>query len=287
MTKQTQQWETPLWVWVLGLVTVGIGFYPSLRWLVQTWLGSPYYGHGLLVPLVSAALAWRRERGKGTRDPPRTAPHGRQSVGLLAVGAAIAFHVAAQTREMHGLSAVAMIVVLGGLTYLWAGPLALSRHSFSLAFLLLMIPLPGVEETAARLAQVVARSAATALGLFGISSVVTGAQLRLGDTAVVIGAPCSGLSSLTSLTTLAVLSAHALDGPVVGRLMLVVSAVPMAMLSNLVRVLILLSVAYAGPRAQVQQAFHTISSPVLFLMAVGLLVGLAKALGCGEIRSTI
>jgi exosortase len=261
-------------------------FFPSLVWLLRTWLGSPYYGHGLLVPPVSAVLIWRAERSG--REPTQDAAYARSSaLGLLPVAMGIIAHVVSLPYHLYSASLVGLVLVIGGLVWLWEGSVALWRLAFPLAFLLLAIPIPGLEALTPPLARRVARAAAWGARSMGIPVLLDGAQVTLADTALTIGAPCSGLSSLIALTTLAALYAYLVHGPVLSRLWLVVLAAPVALAANLARVLFLLIVAHVGITEGAAELAHDWSSPVLYLFALLLLVGTGRTLGCVGLRSDI
>ena len=97
-----------------------------------------------------------------------------------------------------------------------------------------------------------------------------------------VGAHWSGLRWLVALIALAAFLAHAVQGPIWARWLVFLSAVPVALLANLVRVASLFAVAYSwGPDAGLGY-YHDVSSLVLFLVALVLLILLSRGLGCGD-----
>jgi exosortase len=253
-------------------------FWRTLAWLLTTWLGDPYYSHGLLVPLLAAYLAWRLR-----------APAGKPAfaVGLLTVGVAYALQFLALSRSAYLLSSLALLLGLAGLTLLWRGWAGLRRWWFPLTFLMLAIPLPILERWTPALAQGVAQASGTLARLLGIPVLVEGARLLLPSAELVVGAPCSGVNSLAALVTLAALYAFVLSGPRAHRWALFLLSVPVALLANLLRVTLLLVVAeLAGPGAALR-LFHDASGIVLFVLAVGLLLMLGRLLRCSGLRSDL
>jgi exosortase/archaeosortase family protein len=114
-----------------------------------------------------------------------------------------------------------------------------------------------------------------------------GSQVRLAGGSFIIGAPCSGLRSIVSLFTLGVVFAYVVSGPLVGKIVLVAAAPFMAMIANLVRVASLLQVAHLfGPEVGMKY-YHTLASPLLFLVAFILFIILGRILGCHELRQDI
>lgn len=261
-----------------SLVLYLAAFWRTCAWLVASWLGDPYYSHGLLVPLIAAYLAWRRRSQPGK---PAFA------VGLATVSAGYGLQLLALSRSAYLLSALALVLGLAGLTLVWRGWAGLRRWGFPLVFLTLAVPLPILERWTPALAQWVAQASATLARLLGIPVLVEGARLLLPSAELVVGAPCSGVNSLAALVTLAALYAFVLSGPRAHRWALFLLSVPIALLANLLRVTLLLVVAALAGAGAALRLFHDASGIVLFLLAVGLLLALGRLLRCGGLRSDI
>ena len=78
-----------------------------------------------------------------------------------------------------------------------------------------------------------------------------------------------------------------LDGPWWGRLLLVLSAIPVAILGNIFRVASLLWVADTWGAGAGTTYYHDYSGFVFFLFAFALLLLLSRAFRCREIRADI
>lgn len=257
----------------LGLVAlVGALFAPTLAWLVRSWWVHPYYAHGLLMPAVAAWFAWRGRAAWSGGQP--------SDAGFGLIGAGIAVHLAALRYEIYPLSAAALLLVLAGIALLAGGGRALRAAAFPLLLLAIAIPLPATERIAPFLAAAVARGAAGVVAASGVAVTQTGAQVTVGDGALVIGAPCSGLRSLLALSTLAVVLAGLLEGPRRYRVLLVVLAVPLALAANGVRLAGLLWVAGTLGVDQGLAFFHGPASPILFVLAAASLLACGRWLGC-------
>ncbi len=262
---------------VVGLMA--IVFFPTLRWLVVSWSSNPYYSHGFLVPLLSAYFVWRRRDALKHRKP--------SNIGLAVLAVGVTMHLLAVPRQAHLVSALALVVALAGLLLYFCGLEAVRQMLFPLGFLLLMIPLPFVERLAPALEAFVSRYATLMVRVLGTPAENLGSQVRLANGAFTIGAPCSGLRSIVSLFTLAVVFAYVVSGPLVGKIVLIAAAPPIAMVANLVRVALLLQVAHLfGPEIGMKY-YHTLASPLLFLIAFTLFIVLGRILGCSELRPDI
>jgi exosortase len=256
--------------------------YPALVWLVQSWLSNPYYSHGFLVPSIAALLAWRQWRHLSAE--PRQAG-GWPGIVIMVLGlAAIVWTMRWQTYFAAALSMVGL--VLGIIIYLegWSR----ARYwLFPLFFLVLMVPLPFVDLASPWLEAFTARWATVLAGSVGIAAIQQGGEITLSNGTIAVGAPCSGLRSLVAMTTLVVGWIYLVQGRLAAKALLLAAAIPLVALSNVLRISILLVVATLFGQEAALSYYHDWSSPLLFLIAVGLLLLLGKVLGCSRVRDDI
>lgn len=256
---------------------VGIVFLPTLRWLVRSWLGNPYYSHGFLVPVIAGYLIWRQR--DVTVEP--------WDAGLIVVTLGVALHIVSMPWQLHIVSSVGLLIVMVGLALTFVGRRAAKRWAFAFLFLGTAIPLPFVERFSPPLEAFVARYAAMCVRPLGVVATTIGSQVRLASAAFTVGAPCSGLRSIVALVTLTVLFVYVVRGPWWGKATLLVAALPIAIVANLMRVSSLFFIAdNLGADAGLRY-YHTFSSPMLFLFAVGMLLLTSRSVQCHAIRSDI
>lgn len=260
----------------VGVVIVVVLFASTLRWLIDSWLADPNYSHGFLVPLIAAFFVWRARDVFRARAP--------SMWGLVLLGLALALHLVATPLRIFPLSALALVLLLAATVVLVWGAAALRASAFAFLVLVLMIPIPFVDQISPTLEAFTATVAATSVGLLGTQAVTLGSQVQLPNAAFEIGAACSGLRSLASLVTLAVVFSGIVDGPRWGKALIVLAAMPIAILSNLVRVTSILQFAQVFGADAGLTYYHDYSSPVLFVIALGLLITFARTVKCSEIR---
>jgi exosortase len=265
---------------IAGLL--GMLLYPALTWLVRSWIGSPYYTHGFLIPPFAALLAWRQWRR--VRAEPR---RGETWPGLLLTVASLAAVVWAMRWQNYASAVLALVALAIGILLFLEGWRRLRHWLFSLLFLAFAVPLPFVDLASPWLEAFTARSAVSLAHLFGIMAVQHGGEIALPTTAIVLGAPCSGLRSLVAMVTVAVAWTYLVEGRWVARVAMLAAAVPLVALSNVFRIALLLAVAVLFGQDVALSYYHDWSSPILFLVAVGLLLILGKALGCSRVRRDI
>lgn len=263
---------------LLLVAAVGLAAYlfaDTARWLAHQWWTGEYYSHGPLVVAVAAMLGWRERRGLSPA-PSWTGP----PVLLLALGG----HLGAMALRAPFLSALTIPLGLAGAALFWGGWPALRRWAFPLAFLVLAVPLPFVDTLAFPLQVASAQAASALANVWGVPATFQGGQVALEQCALTVGAPCSGLRSAMAMLSLGALAAWALQGPLWGRGLLLVLAVPAGWLANVLRVTALLAVAHGWGAGAALGTFHTLSSPLFFLGGVAMLVAVAWGTGCRDLR---
>jgi exosortase len=267
---------------LIGILLLAL-FYPTLKWLVGEWLGNDYYSHGLLVPLISAFLAWRL----WIKWPPEQRQIKPATSGLLLLGAGLIVYLYALLQRVYFAASLVMIVIIAGLVWYLLGTAALRRFAFPIGFLLFMVPLPFVEPLSVPLAQLTGAVSAGIVRSFGVPITVNGAQITLPNAALVVGAQCSGLRSIVTLLTLVVLVIFLVEGVWWKKLLLALSSIVIAGFGNVMRVASLLIVANLWGADAAFKYYHDYSGIVFFLSALALLLAFSWVLGCREIRDDI
>jgi exosortase len=264
---------------ILGLVAVL--FYSTFAWLVYNWMNNSYYSHGFLVPLISGFFLWRSRDafGKDNREP--------SSLGLIVLGISLVMYLVAQVWQAYHFSALALILLLAGLTLYFLGEKATRLAAFPLVFLLFMIPLPFINRLSPAMESFTTRVSTAGVRLLGIPAANMGSQIQLPNSSFTVGAACSGLNSVVALATLVVIFIYILEGPRLAKVILLVVAIPIAIAANIFRVSSILVIAHFFGAEAGMTYFHDYSSPVLFLLAFVLLILASRLLGCSEIRRDI
>jgi exosortase len=264
---------------ILGLVI--LLFSSTLSWLVYNWLNNSYYSHGFLVPLVSAFFLWRRREAfsPDNREP--------SNVGLVILGVSLAGFLVAQLWQAYHLSAVAFILLLTGLSVYFLGTRSTQRIAFPLAFLLLMIPVPLINQLSPALESFTATVSTSVVDVLSMPAVNQGSRIQLQNSSFVVGAACSGLNSIVALATLVVIFVYIVEGSYPAKIVLLAVSVPIAIVANVFRVSSLLAIAHVFGAEAGMKYFHDYSSPVLFLLAFVLLVLVSRLVRCSEIRRDI
>ncbi len=103
-------------------------------------------------------------------------------------------------------------------------------------------------------------------------------EIRLEESTFIIGLPCSGMNTLISLLAVAAIFGYFLKGRFYKKVILLTTAIPIAILANLLRIVSILVIAnYYGTEVAMRY-FHSYSSILLFVVAFLCLVIVTKLL---------
>jgi exosortase len=240
----------------------------ALAKLVRDWAADDNYSHGFLIIPLALYFAWER-RARLAEPPLRPSAAG---LGLVAVGLAV-FTAGVLGVELF-LTRISMLVVIAGAIVFTLGWAQLRILAFPLAFLLLMIPIPAIvfNQIAFPLQLLASRVGEAALTLAGVPVLREGNVITLANTSLEVAEACSGIRSLVSLLTLAVVYGYFTDRRVWLRAVLALAAIPIAIAANGVRVAGTGLAAHVFGPSAAAGFFHTFSGWLVFVLALILLV---------------
>ena len=263
---------------VLSVAAFGFLYRRVIAKLVYDWINDGNYSHGFLIVPIAAYLVWER-RTRLTAEPIKPS-----AFGLVILGGSLATLGAGILGAELFLSRVSMIGVVAGVVLFTMGWRALQRLAFPIAFLLLMIPIPAIifNQIAFPLQLLASKAAEFTLSGLGIPVLREGNVIVLANTSLEVAEACSGIRSLISLVTLAIVYGYFTDKRAWARLVLALAAVPVAVFANGVRVAGTgVAAHYYGPAAA-EGFFHTVSGWTLFVVAFVMLFGIQRVLGIGS-----
>jgi exosortase len=249
----------------IALIFVGIlGFfyYNTFGWLIGSWLNNIYYSHGFLVPLISGYIVWNMRKDLAVIEK-------RQSqTGLMIFIGGILLQGIAVMWTIRFLSGISLVVTISGIILFLYGWEFTKKIMFPIIFLLLMVPLPFVDLVAPPLQTVSAIGTSNLAHLFGIPVQRDGLVLYTNGGAFEVGLPCSGLRSIISLLTLAIIFAFILEGGIIMKFAIIASTIPLAMAGNILRITSMLAVANMYGQTAAMNYFEGFSNLVLFSIAL-------------------
>jgi exosortase len=151
---------------------------------------------------------------------------------------------------------------------------------FPIAFLLLMIPIPSIifNQIAFPLQLLASRFGEVAMGMANVPVLREGNVLILANTSLEVEQACSGIRSLVSLLTLAIVLGYFSDRRTWVRCVIAASAIPVAVITNGFRVAGTGIAAHSfGPEAA-EGFFHEFSGWIVFVVAFGLMLAIQRVI---------
>jgi exosortase D (VPLPA-CTERM-specific) len=235
--------------------------------LVLQWGKDPEYGHGYFVPAFSFYLLWEnRKRLKTIAVSPSWA-------GLPLVVFGLLMLVVGKLGIELFTSRVSLLILLAGLIILFRGWQFFRAVLFPWAFLFLMIPLPKLilQEVTFPLQLLASQLATDLLRAAGVVVNLQGNVINLPNEPLNVAEACSGLRSLLSLFTLAIIYGYLMERRIWVRIALVCAAVPIAVSANVFRIFVTgLIVQYGNPE-KAEGFYHEFQGLLVFVVSLILL----------------
>jgi exosortase len=256
--------------WLAGaLVAVGFGavYWNVIGKLVLAWYSDDNYSHGFFIVPIAVYLAWER------REQFRVAPLGPCLPGAVVVAASLLMLTAGILGSELFLTRISMIGSLAGAALFMFGWHRLRVLAFPLALLLLMVPIPAIvfNQLAFPLQLFASRVGQGAIQAANIPVLREGNVLILANTTLEVAEACSGIRSLVSLLTLAIVLGYFSDPRSSVRTLIALSSIPVAVLTNGARVAGTGIAAHYYGSAAAEGFLHEFSGWLVFVTAFGLL----------------
>lgn len=282
-------------VWKPMLIGAALAFmYSTVLWkLGYDWWTDDNYSHGLLVPFVIGYIIWFEfDNLKKSVTSPNTL------VGLLLILGSAFLQLGGTMAAVLFAQRISFVLMIAGVIIFFFGSQVVKRLAVPFILLLLAIPIPQLlfNKVAFPLQLLASRIADGGIELFGIPVNRKGNVLEI----LPIGAmervslevveACSGIRSLVTLMTLALILSYftrqrrrphgkgllglVRDGDFQRTVILMLAAVPVALITNSARVMTTGLLAYGYGQEAVEGLWHDVSGSIVFLTALGILVAL-------------
>jgi exosortase D (VPLPA-CTERM-specific) len=280
-------------IWKAILITGALLFLYAqiLVNLTHHWWADENYSHGLLVPFVVGYIVWQE-----FEDLLRTPKQPLVWLGFAIVFCSLAMLLAGTLGAELFTQRVSLVLMLAGIVIYLFGTRVLRKLAAPLALVLLSIPLPQIifNKIAFPLQIWASQAALSGIGLFGIAAERNGNVIELvpsGETEIVkleVVEACSGIRSLMTMIALALILAYFTkqkrenivanwfgflkDSDFQRTIILMFSAIPIAILTNALRVTSTGVLTYYYGRTAAEGAWHDASGWLVFIAAFALLM---------------
>lgn len=266
-TNALQRQGVKAWQAILILAFFVFAFFPVLKSLINAWSNSEDYSHAFFIAPISLYLIWMKKQ-ELEKVPVRTSMAG---LGLCVC--ALLIYLFAFLAKIATVAAASMVLTFVALVWALYGTQVTKFLAFPLFFLFLMVPIPSQIYSAATipLQLFVSEASAVVASAADIPLYREGNVLHLPERTLQVVEACSGLRSIISLFTLSLVFGYIYHSSNVIRILLASTTLPIALLINIVRVLVMLAAFYYFNIDLTSGLAHTYFGVIIFLLAFFLL----------------
>lgn len=263
--------------WAQAVVLLGLFalvHHRTLSGLWGIWTTNDNYSHGPLVPLTAAALVvmrWRKFQAL---------PLSSDARGLLLIGLSCLMQVVGIRADLFALQCWSILPLLFGASLTFLGRARTHMLTFPIAYLAFMLTFPPVvmNQLSYALKEVAMAGATRGAEWLGVTLHRSGMSIYLVSGELRVENPCSGLRSLLALLATATLFAYFQPGGLGRRAAMMLGAIPIAILGNASRLLLLIVAAHYRSVEWATGAFHDVTGYALYAVALASLLLLRSML---------
>ena len=253
----------------LFVLVFAVVFFQTWQSLIHAWSSSDDYSHGFLIPFVTGFFIWqkREELKKVNMEYSRW--------GIVLIVVAMLIHLLGTVLYVFSISGFSILFLIFGFTLFLFGRQVTRIIVFPLLFFVFFFPVPDAFICAISFPfkMLVAKPGVDIVRILGIPAFREGFNITIPAGSLLVGNPCSGLRSLIAFMALGSVFAYMIDFSLTKKIALFLVSIPIAILSNIVRVpiLILISHGWGLEAAAPDTIWHTASGVLVFVIGLGAL----------------
>ncbi len=250
----------------------------ALAWMIERWDdddGTGDYSHGWLIPIVSGFIVWIKRRELAA------APKSVSGAGLALLVTALFLHWLGAKAQQTRLSLFGLVLLIWAVPFYLHGWRTAKMLIFPCTYLIFCIPLNFLDSLTFPLrifATIISTSMLNGLGIAAERSGSAIYSMAAGGFSFDVADPCSGIRSLLALTALTAVYAYFTQKTLLRKWLLFLSAIPLAIVGNIARIVVVAIVAEAFGEQLALGLFHDYSGYVVFSVAIGLMLGVGAML---------
>ena len=254
---------------------------PVFKELIADWMYDSNYSHGFLIIPISIFLIYRKRH-----ELVMPVTDGKFGLLILIAGCiGIIFGVAASEFFVTRFS---LVLIITGISFYYLGMTNFRKVWFAFFLLIFMIPIPAVIYYSATLPMQLFASKATQwfLSVLGVPCIRQGNILYLPDYTLEVAEACSGLRSLVTLMALGAIYGNLTLPGKIRPLILFLATIPIAVATNIIRLLFTAVAAYAISTKFAEDFLHELSGLIVFISALIMMFILGAILKWPKKRSS-
>jgi exosortase len=242
-------------------------YWPILCEMARKWGQDSQYSHSYLVPVFAAVLLYLR------RHQLQSALLRPSWLGYPLLAAGVAVRLVGTYYYLDWLPGASLLFVLAGAVLLLGGRHALRWAWLSIVFLVFMLPLPHRLEVgmAHPLQRVATLGSTYLLQTLGLPALSEGNVIVMNEFRIGVVEACNGLGMLLVFFALATGVAILIQRDPLEKLVLVVSAIPIAIVVNIGRITATGLLYVAAGRYWADLLFHDLAGWLMMPVALGLI----------------
>jgi exosortase D (VPLPA-CTERM-specific) len=261
-----------LW-FLIGVSGAAVFFADGLDALLEAW-SQPEYSHGPLIPVLSGLLFLRQLKDV----PVQTGPITDRWPGVFVVALALVFALLGKLSNISDLVAYGVIIWIFGILLISFGWRVGLLFWPPVLHLVYMLPLPGTfyYKLSTWLQLISSELGVWFLRQMSVPVFLEGNIIDLGVMKMHVAEACSGLRYLFPILSFSYIFAVLYRGPMWHKAVLLLSAAPITVLMNSVRIAVAGYIVNTYGTEWVEGFTHFFEGWVIFLACVILLFGLAR-----------
>lgn len=250
------------------VIAIGCAFLivPTMFEVAQKSWSTEQGGHGPLVLATGIWAIWRELKGKVIETRP-----GKLLVALPLLAFSLGLFILTRITGILEVEGFAMYGALVAGAYMLFGPALIRALWFPFVYLAFTLPPPNtmVAFVTQPIKIAISSGVVSLLHLVGYPVASSGVTIYIGQYQLLIAAACAGLNSIVTLTALCLFYVYLRhrSNPV-AFLVIALTAIPVAVVSNFVRVLVLVLITYHFGDAVAQGFIHDFAGLLMFAVAL-------------------
>lgn len=249
---------------------------PAVLDLARYYWSTPAGAQGPIILASGAWLVWRE------RQSFRFVPQHVAGQWLALLVPLLLLYLFGRSLHLLGTETIAAYLIVLLLGFYYAGPAAMRHLWFAWVYLAFLIKPPQgtIAALTGPLQIALSQVSVRLLDLAGYPVGNSGVSIQVGQYELLVAQACAGLGSLVALLAIGLLYVHLTRPP--GRvhaILLLAGIIPLALLANLVRVVIIILLTYHVSDAVAQSFAHELAGMATFLLSLSGMAMLDRLLG--------
>ncbi len=242
----------------------------TINWMATRWHDyKGHFSHGYFIPLISIFLVVSERKRIAEADKCS------DNKALIIISSALILQLISARTHLPRLSIISMILLIWSIPWYLFGRQVAKLIMFPCAYLFFCIPWTFLDSLTFPLRLLSSKIATGLLNGFGIDSVRKGTAILSrppGQFSLDVADPCSGLNYILVLLALGALYAHLSRKTIFQKWMIFLSAGPIAIIANVVRIVAIAGAAIVVSADFADGLYHDYSGYIVFVSAVLMLI---------------